>query len=107
MKIQPVFEAGLLGEPCGTPPFGSGPFGQAGLLARFMITAWPAMALATSESVGHVRELPLGSMKDEARTATRAPSFAACWRVMQRYSARPESLRPKVCRCTIRATTDN
>ena len=53
MKIQPVFEAGLDGEPCGMPPLGRGPFGQAGLLARFMITAWPAMALATSVSVGH------------------------------------------------------
>src|SRR5439155_5893338 len=39
MKIQPVFEAGFDGEPWGMPPLGSGPFGQAGLLARFMITA--------------------------------------------------------------------
>src|SRR6266851_3419133 len=63
MKIQPVFAAGLTGEPWATPLFGSGPFGQAGLLARFMITAWPVTAFATSESVGHVWEVPLGSMK--------------------------------------------
>src|SRR6267378_7391762 len=54
MKIQPVFEAGFDGEPWGMPPLGRGPLGHAGLLARFMITAWPAIALATSLSVGHV-----------------------------------------------------
>src|ERR1051326_3749217 len=52
MKIQPVFAAGLEGDPTGLPPLGSGPFGHAGLLARSMITACPVIALATSVSVG-------------------------------------------------------
>src|SRR5258706_14388089 len=84
MKIHPVLEAGSDGEPWGTPPCGSGPLGQAGLLARFMITACPAMAFATSLSVGHWWVVPFGSMKYDARTATRAPSFAACCSVMYR-----------------------
>src|SRR5437868_11361766 len=82
MKIHPVFGAGTAGEPCGTPPLGSGPLGQAGLLARFMITAWPAMAVATSVSDGHWCGCPFASTKYDARTATRAPSLAACCRVM-------------------------
>src|SRR6267143_3466949 len=70
MKIHPVLAAGSDGEPCGTPPLGSGPFGQAGLLAKFMITACPWMALDTSVSVGQVWVAPVGSTKYEARTAT-------------------------------------
>src|SRR2546428_9469313 len=64
MKIHPVFEAGLDGDPWGMPPFGSGPLGQAGLLARVMITAWPEIAFATSVSGGHLCLLPFRPLED-------------------------------------------
>src|ERR1051326_100445 len=80
MKIHPVFEGGTDGEPTGLPPFGIGPLGHG--LARFSVTACCCTAAATSASVGHWCVEPLGSMKYEARTATRAPSLAACCRVM-------------------------
>src|SRR3989442_14987825 len=38
VKIQPVFQAGLGGEPCGAAPLGRGAVGGAGVVGRFMIT---------------------------------------------------------------------
>ena len=80
MKIHPVLDGGSCGEPTGLPPLGIGPLGHG--LARFSVTACAWTALATSASVGHWCVDPLGSMKYEARTATRAPSLAACCSVM-------------------------
>src|SRR5712692_1265752 len=79
-KIQPVFVGGSWAEPTGLPPLGIGPFGHG--FARTSVTAWYWTAAATSASVGHVCDAPVGSMKYDARTATRAPSFAACCSVM-------------------------
>src|SRR5215467_7203649 len=72
MKIQPVFDGGSSADPTGLPPFGIGPLGHG--FARFSVTACACTALATSASVGHWCVEPFGSMKYEARTATRAPS---------------------------------
>ena len=80
MKIQPVLDGGSDADPTGLPPLGIGPFGHG--LARFSVTACCWTAVATSASVGHWWVEPLGSMKYEARTATRAPSLAACCSVM-------------------------
>src|SRR5438270_2379702 len=80
MKIHPEFAGGSCAEPTGLPLFGMGPLGHG--LARFSVTACCCTAVATSASVGHVCEPPLTSMKYDARTATRAPSLAACWSVM-------------------------
>src|SRR5436309_6321438 len=80
MKIHPLFAGGSDAEPTGLPPFGIGPLGHG--LARFSVTACAWTALATSASVGHWWVEPFGSMKYDARTATRAPSLAACCRVM-------------------------
>src|SRR6266542_3877950 len=80
MNIQPVLEGGTWAEPTGLPPLGMGPLGHG--LARTSVTACTWTAVATSASVGHWCVEPLGSMKYDARTATRAPSFAACCRVM-------------------------
>src|SRR2546430_12457936 len=101
MKIQPVLAAGSDGDPRATPLFGRGPLGHAGLLARFMITAWPVMEVATSLSAGPVWAAPLGSEKEEARTAPRAPSVAACCRRLVTESARPHSPVPSVRRTMI------
>src|SRR6185312_13039466 len=80
MKIQPVLAGGTCAEPTGLPPLGMGPFGQG--LASTSVTACTCTAVATSASVGQVWVVPPGSMKYEARTATRAPSLAACCSVM-------------------------
>src|SRR5207302_9816492 len=80
MKIHPLFEGGSCADPTGLPLLGIGPLGHG--LARFSVTACCCTAVATSASVGHWWVEPLGSMKYEARTATRAPSLAACCSAM-------------------------
>src|SRR5579859_487250 len=80
MKIHPVFGGGNWADPTGLPPFGIGPLGHG--LARFSVTAWAWTAAWTSAFFGQLCDEPLGSMKYEARTATRAPSLAACCSVM-------------------------
>src|SRR6266568_8697881 len=80
MKIQPELAGGSCADPTGLPLLGIGPLGHG--LARFSVTACAWTALATSASVGHWWVEPLGSMKYDARTATRAPSLAACCSVM-------------------------
>ena len=52
MNTHPVLAGGTVGDPTGLPPLGSGPFGQAGKLARFMTTACPWTAFETSVSLG-------------------------------------------------------
>src|SRR5712691_462801 len=74
-NIHPVFDGGSTGEPAATPPLGMGPLGHG--FARTSLTACTWTAVATSASVGQVCVAPFKSMKYEARTATRAPSFAA------------------------------
>src|SRR6476660_4594624 len=80
MKIHPVLDGGSWADPTGLPPLGIGPFGHG--FARTSVTACTWTAVATSASVGQVCVEPLGSMKYDALTATRAPSFAACCSVM-------------------------
>src|SRR5260370_24387279 len=77
MKIHPEFEGGRDGEPAGTPLLGMGPLGHG--LARTSVTACACTALATSASVGQEWVEPFGSTKEEARTASRAPSLASCF----------------------------